>query len=462
LTTGFTYNGAGDRVAKTVDGVTTEYVLDPAAGLTQVLQETTDGQTTSYLYGHDLLAQYDSGTWAYHLNDGLGSVRQLADPMGQVVASYNFSPFGVPLGESGGQPYGFTGEQWDASAGLVYLRARYYSPEVGRFISKDPFPGHADSPQSFNHWVYVQNNPILAVDPSGYLSNLTIAKAFLGPSATSDDFAEVLTMFERDERWGFLKLLQDAKVGDSIDLATLVPGQSMSESVIESWSVICRNGRIMLSANRYELTLTDVMLGLAHGAYHHPKEFPVWWRESQYWYYLNGHGPDSQTRAYVDWREATETPDFVAFGLQIGRGFVGTGPGIITDRYGNKYRSWSFTIGIGPFLDITYMEGYAGLLGRDPDQILGESELRGLIEELDVGVSGDFLFWGVGWAASYGGASVTFGGGIVGLSGGASYTWWRDKDSEFAWDWLDRIGFTQSDIRKDDSGVDDCGECQSW
>jgi len=107
--------------------VTTAYVLDgstglttgPAAGLTQVLQE-----TTAYLYGHDgstalttgLLAQYDSGTWAYHLNDGLGSVRQLADPAGQVVASYSFSPFGVPLGESGGEPYGYTGEQWDGEA----------------------------------------------------------------------------------------------------------------------------------------------------------------------------------------------------------------------------------------------------------------------------------------------------------------------------------------------------------
>jgi YD repeat-containing protein len=68
LTTEFVYNGAGDRVARTVDGVTTDYVLDPAAGLTQVLQESTAGQAASYLYGHDLLAQYDSGTWAYHLS----------------------------------------------------------------------------------------------------------------------------------------------------------------------------------------------------------------------------------------------------------------------------------------------------------------------------------------------------------------------------------------------------------
>jgi RHS repeat-associated protein len=168
LTTEFVYNGAGDRVARTVDGVTSEYVLDPAAGLTQVLQETTGGQTTSYLYGADLLAQYDSGTWAYHVDDGLGSVRQLADPTGQVVQGYSFSPFGVPLGESGGEPYGYTGEQWDASAGLVFLRARYYSPQIGRFITEDQAPGYVRIPKSLHVYVYAWNNPALLTDPSGW------------------------------------------------------------------------------------------------------------------------------------------------------------------------------------------------------------------------------------------------------------------------------------------------------
>jgi hypothetical protein len=50
---------------------------------------------------------------------------------------------------------------------LVYLRARYYQPGVGRFVSKDPFPGYAHSPQSLNRWVYVRNNPVGLVDPSG-------------------------------------------------------------------------------------------------------------------------------------------------------------------------------------------------------------------------------------------------------------------------------------------------------
>ena len=95
-------------------------------------------------------------------------MRGLADPAGQVVGSHSFSPFGVPLGESGGEPYGFTGEQWDASVGLVYLRARYYAPEVGRFTRRDPFPGFATKPQTFNAYPYTTNNPATLVDPSGY------------------------------------------------------------------------------------------------------------------------------------------------------------------------------------------------------------------------------------------------------------------------------------------------------
>jgi RHS repeat-associated protein len=154
-------------VARTVDGVTTDYVLDPAAGLMQVLVESTGGQQTAYLYGHDLLAQYDSGTWAYHVDDGLGSVRQLADLTGQVVASYRFSPFGVPLDESGGEPYGFTGEQWDASAGLVHLRARYYEPEMGRFVTRDPWTGDHRRPLTLNPYLYVLDNPVNLVDLSG-------------------------------------------------------------------------------------------------------------------------------------------------------------------------------------------------------------------------------------------------------------------------------------------------------
>jgi len=57
---------------KVADGVTTTYVI-AVLGLPQVLVETTGGQSTAYLYGHDLLAE-EVTAWAWHLNDGLGSL----------------------------------------------------------------------------------------------------------------------------------------------------------------------------------------------------------------------------------------------------------------------------------------------------------------------------------------------------------------------------------------------------
>jgi RHS repeat-associated protein len=62
--------------------------------------------------------------------------------------------------------FGFTGEQ-DWIAGLVFLRARYYDPGIGRFISKDPFPGILEEPSSLNPYNYAYNNPILYLDPNG-------------------------------------------------------------------------------------------------------------------------------------------------------------------------------------------------------------------------------------------------------------------------------------------------------
>jgi RHS repeat-associated protein len=123
---------------------------------------------TQYVQVQDqILAQYDSGAWGYVLPDHLGSVRTETDALGQVTVARHFDPFGVPLGADGGSPFGYTGEQWDASAGLVFLRSRYYGPVVGRFLSEDTKPGIAYLPQSLHTYVYAWNNPTLLTDPSG-------------------------------------------------------------------------------------------------------------------------------------------------------------------------------------------------------------------------------------------------------------------------------------------------------
>ncbi len=64
-------------------------------------------------------------------------------------------------------PFLFTGEQYDPEAGLYYLRARYYSPELSRFLTRDTYEGTLADPLSQNPYLYARGNPVLYVDPSG-------------------------------------------------------------------------------------------------------------------------------------------------------------------------------------------------------------------------------------------------------------------------------------------------------
>lgn len=161
---GYTYNGFGNRVRQEVDGQEMAFTLDLASGLTQVLA---DG-TYTYLYGHARLGQESAAGMAYFLTDALGSVRQLVDDSG-VTLTRSYAPYGKDSSSSGNATsyYGYTGEWMDAS-GMVYLRARYYSPELGRFISRDRWKGSANEPMSYNAWLYTYENPINYTDPSGY------------------------------------------------------------------------------------------------------------------------------------------------------------------------------------------------------------------------------------------------------------------------------------------------------
>jgi RHS repeat-associated protein len=68
----------------------------------------------------------------------------------------------------------------DDELGLIYLRARYYDPLVGRFITRDPFPGLADASESLNRYAYACGNPVNNVDPSGEIANFLVGAAIGG------------------------------------------------------------------------------------------------------------------------------------------------------------------------------------------------------------------------------------------------------------------------------------------
>jgi RHS repeat-associated protein len=105
----------------------------------------------------------------WFLGDALGSVRQVVDSSGSVVLSRDYDPYGQVTAEggTGSSGYGFTGEQYDLYVKYVYLRARWYSPYLNRFLSQDPWSGSIYQPSSLHKYLYVGDNPINLIDPSG-------------------------------------------------------------------------------------------------------------------------------------------------------------------------------------------------------------------------------------------------------------------------------------------------------
>jgi RHS repeat-associated protein len=120
------------------------------------------------VYGLGRIAQVNTTT-EYFLGDALGSVRQLVNSGGTVTLAKSYTPYGETRSSagSGTSPFAFTGEQVDSYIKLIYLRSRMYSPETGRFTSRDSWQGDYNRPLSLNRWNYVEANPVNYSDPNG-------------------------------------------------------------------------------------------------------------------------------------------------------------------------------------------------------------------------------------------------------------------------------------------------------
>ncbi len=167
----FVYDGDANRVQQvdhtSATPITTTYTND-IVGLSQVLVSSNGVTTTHNLFGLDLIHVDDGSETRTLLADGLGSGRvEMVD--GTIDSATTYEPYGKVLAQSGasGTVYGFTGEQYDALTGQVYLRARYYNPGLKVFSSRDPFPGWAQTPASQHGYSYAHNNPINYTDPTG-------------------------------------------------------------------------------------------------------------------------------------------------------------------------------------------------------------------------------------------------------------------------------------------------------
>lgn len=172
--TTYAYDAAGNRVQSRSPSGMTNYLVDPfgADGLSQVLRETaaSGASLAEYTYaGSELLSFTRPTGSSFRLADGQRSTRELTDVTGAVTDSYTYDAFGNLLRRTGATPnnYLYGGQQFDSNAGAYYLRARYYVPTIGRFLTTDPRAGSPKNQKSLQRYAYAANDPVNRWDPSG-------------------------------------------------------------------------------------------------------------------------------------------------------------------------------------------------------------------------------------------------------------------------------------------------------
>ncbi len=143
----------------TTDGLVNVYVIGPANTAIALYDGDPALGTATYIRGLSLVAAVRDGARTYYHYNAHGDVVQLTNSSGTVTRNYTYDAFGVEQDASDGDanPFRYCGEQYDSETGNYYLRARYYSPEVGRFTQEDTHwnPGnmiYGDEPQKWNEW----------------------------------------------------------------------------------------------------------------------------------------------------------------------------------------------------------------------------------------------------------------------------------------------------------------------
>ncbi|MBI2267030.1 MAG: RHS repeat-associated core domain-containing protein [Armatimonadetes bacterium] len=168
----------GRRITKSANGDIKKFAYDGE----DILFETDGAGSIAQTYAHgpgidEPLAQLGTRTiqdpWGRNWNydntflvpDGLGTINQSYRWWGDAQQTVSEDSFGNRLSVTGSvnHSFGFTSREWDQETGLYFYRARYYDPQVGRFIGEDPV---WDDP---NLYAYVEDNPVNWVDPWGLM-----------------------------------------------------------------------------------------------------------------------------------------------------------------------------------------------------------------------------------------------------------------------------------------------------
>ena len=183
ITTTYQYDGLGRRTKQQTKDRQTNYIIDTATPYNDVImteiktRQNIQKERITYGIGKisSQITEQGEETKQYFINNELGSPVKIINEQGQTQTTITYEVYGTPNIEEQVTEeihqinnIGYTTYTQDKTTNLMYAGARYYMPELGRFTSKDTYKGIITQPQSQNNYIYVLNNPLKYVDPTGH------------------------------------------------------------------------------------------------------------------------------------------------------------------------------------------------------------------------------------------------------------------------------------------------------
>ncbi|MEI2689198.1 MAG: RHS repeat-associated core domain-containing protein [Anaerolineae bacterium] len=176
ISASYIYDGDGKRVKATVGGVTTVYIGN--------YYERDNGTTVRKYYyaGAVRVAMRTGGQTYYLLNDHLTSTAITTNSSGVRQTELRYYAYGGTRYDAGGQMtfYRYTGQRIETGTGLYDYGARWYDPQIGRFLAADSIVPNPGDSQALNRYMYVAGNPLKYTDPSGHFFVPIAAMAVTG------------------------------------------------------------------------------------------------------------------------------------------------------------------------------------------------------------------------------------------------------------------------------------------
>lgn len=167
----YSYDAQNNRIQVKTGEEEINYIINTQPELSQVLVKEQDGIKTCYIYGIGLIGEETGSEYITYHYDRRGSTVALSNKDGIITDRYSYDPFGKMLDHTGSSTTGFLYNGRDGviddGNGLYYMRARYYSPQIKRFINQDVLIGSINNGQSLNRYAYANGQPVNMIDPFG-------------------------------------------------------------------------------------------------------------------------------------------------------------------------------------------------------------------------------------------------------------------------------------------------------